>query len=58
MHRVEVFDEIINNDAKIRDATLKDVAQFRYLLDRITLRMKQDNKAPLFRDNDDRSSDS
>ena len=57
MHRVEVSDEIINNDAKIRNATLTDVAKFQYLLARVTLCMKQDNKSLLFRDNDDRSSD-
>ena len=58
MHRVEVFDEIINNNATIHDATLTNVAKFQYLLARVTLCMKQDNKSLLFRDNDDGSSDS
>ena len=36
MHRVEAFDEIINNDATVHDATLTNVAKFQYLLARVT----------------------
>ena len=57
MHRVEIVDEMINNKAKIRNATLTNVDQFQHLLDRAVLCTKQDGKSILFRDNDDRSSD-
>ena len=57
LHRLEVLDDIIRDGDKLRQATLTDGEQFRYMLERAEVFLTHSGQMPLFRDNASRVSD-
>ena len=57
LHRLEVFDDIIRDGAKLRQATLADGNKFRYILERAERFLAHSGQMPLFRDDAGRISD-
>ena len=57
LHRLEVLDDIIRDGDKLRQATLADGEQFRYMLERAKVFLTHSGQMPLFRDNASRVSD-
>ena len=57
LHRLEMLDGIINDEALLHAATLHSREEFEYILERFEEAIIKSEDAPLFRNNEMRSDD-